>query len=188
MAAIATLRDARTHQVRGRRMRRGKSRRAALGISASKKALVFCKAGDPYKWQFYGEINPCRLFLSISIACKVWASQPSSNIITCARRRRRLFNLLATREPEQQLKRLLALLLNYLFVHFRHAFLSNAAENGILLSFSLSSRHFSLRCCEWLCVLQLSPREMKIEDRALNFTLAPILTWILHFAAEAIAS
>jgi len=74
----------------------------------------------------------------------LYSLQGVSNIITCARRRR-LFNLLATREPEQQLKRLLASLLNYLFVHFRHAFLSNAAENGILLSLclSLSLRHTS---------------------------------------------
>jgi len=77
------------------------------GVSASKKALVFCKVGDPYKWQFYGEINPCS-----PTRCEA-----RSNIITCARRR--LFNLLATRDPKQQLKRLAALLVNYLFVHFR---------------------------------------------------------------------
>jgi hypothetical protein len=88
--------------------------------------------------------------LAASSSLYLYSLQGVSNIITCARRR--LFNLLATREPEQQLKRLLASLLNYLFVHFRHAFLSNAAENGILLllwlflSLSLSLRHTSAWC------------------------------------------
>jgi hypothetical protein len=183
--AIVTLQDARTHQVRGRRMRRGKRRRRSWHIGLKKGISILQGRRSIQVAVLWGNqpLPPLPLYLYSLQG----VSQPSSNIITCARRR--LFNLLATREPEQQLKRLLASLLNYLFVHFRHAFLSNAAENGILLSLSHSLPLQPGVCCEWLSMMLQSaaPGKWKLRTGS-QFHFGSHSTMNTAFTAEAIPS